>query len=376
MSIERGLSTVNLFKNALLSKKYYVLLGFCWALALFAKFKFNGLIFGFDYGLYLPDGASYTFRTFQFLGYSDSFSASAVANWYQDNSFKFNDFPPKDLLPNFDPNWGLIWPRILYPILSVPFVKFFGIPGMLVVPSVSLLFLVYFIYFISLKVAPVWFSLVLAFSPLASTTLTRWAFSNTSDALSFVFFSLFICLLYSKIRPNKFLFLLSLLIVLSSLNRFVLPIWFSIGFFFFISRKIKFALTVLLIASLSAIPALIAAPSRAFFPRSQDLGFAQAVYSVALTSIQLLFVEIGELFVLDKVLFVFFVAAVILVVKRFRFQSSQLFILVGFSVWAIGAINGTLGVNLRYQLPLIPFLYLVIVDSLHKSSKSLIDFDR
>ncbi len=331
---------------------------------------------GFDYGLYLPDGASYTFRTLQFLGYSDSFSATAVSNWYQDNSFKFNDFPPKVLLPSYDPNWGLIWPRILYPILSVPFVELFGIPGMLVVPSVSLLILVYFIYYFSIKVAPVWFFLILAFSPLASTTLTRWAFSNTSDALSFVFFSSFICLLYSRIEPNKFLFLLSLLIVFSSLNRFVLPIWFSISIFFVISRKIKIALTVLLIASLSAIPTLTAAPSQAFFPRSQDLGFTQAVYSITLTSIQLLFVEIGELFVLDKILFVLFVAVFILVVKRFQFQSSQLFILVSFSVWAIGAINGTFGVNLRYQLPLIPFLYFVIVDSLQKSSKSLLDFDR
>ncbi len=347
-----------------------------WAFALFAKFKFNGLVFGFDYGLYLPDGASYTFRTLQFLSYSDSFSATAVSNWYQDNSFKFNDFPPKVLLPSYDPNWGLIWPRILYPILSMPFIELFGIPGMLVVPSVSLLILVYFIYYFSIKVAPVWFSLILAFSPLASTTLTRWAFSNTSDALSFIFFSLFICLLYSRIEPNKFLFLLSLLIVFSSLNRFVLPIWFSISIFFVISRKIKIALTVLLIASLSAIPTLTAAPSQVFFPRSQDLDFTQAVYSITLTSIQLLFVEIGELFVLDKILFVLFVAVLILVVKRFQFQSSQLFILVSFSVWAIGAINGTFGVNLRYQLPLIPFLYFVIVDSLQKSSKSLLDFDR
>ena len=92
MSIERGLSTANKFKNALLSIKCYALLGFSWALVLFAKCKFSGLVFGFDYGLYLPDGGSYTFRTFQFLGYSDSFSAAAVSNWYQDNSFKFNDF--------------------------------------------------------------------------------------------------------------------------------------------------------------------------------------------------------------------------------------------------------------------------------------------
>jgi hypothetical protein len=44
-------------------------------------------------------------------------------------------------------------------------------------------------------------------------------------------------------------------------------------------------------------------------------------------------------------------------------ESSKLFLLVALAVWLLGAINGVFGVNFRYQLPLVPFIYWVIINS-------------
>jgi hypothetical protein len=45
---------------------------------------------------------------------------------------------------------------------------------------------------------------------------------------------------------------------------------------------------------------------------------------------------------------------------RLRELASKYFLGVLLAVWFIGAINGTLGVNFRYQLPVLPFAVWVI----------------
>jgi putative Ca2+/H+ antiporter (TMEM165/GDT1 family) len=65
--------------------------------------------------------------------------------------------------------------------------------------------------------------------------------------------------------------------------------------------------------------------------------------------------EVGELVILDRILCMFILIAFILAVRFRKDINSQIFLGVLLSVWVIGAINGTVGVNFRYQLPVIPF---------------------
>ena len=123
---------------------------------------FNGPILGFDYAIYQPDGASYTFRTLSFLYENPSEAANRVSEWYVLNGFKHNIIAPFTLLPENSPVWHLVAPRILYPLLSLPFVAALGIPGMLVVPALSMLVLMVSTHLICLKYGLKWLGVFLA----------------------------------------------------------------------------------------------------------------------------------------------------------------------------------------------------------------------
>ena len=51
-----------------------------WLVDLISKLKYNGLIYGFDYGLYHPDGSLYTFRTLNLMGHSQLDSGQMVSD--------------------------------------------------------------------------------------------------------------------------------------------------------------------------------------------------------------------------------------------------------------------------------------------------------
>jgi hypothetical protein len=75
------------------------------------------------------------------------------------------------------------------------------------------------------------------------------------------------------------------------------------------------------------------------------------------------FYEVGQLVVLDRllILMIFFAGAVS--IYSLHKESSKYFLLVLLALWVTGAINGTIGVNFRYQLPLIPFMAYSILES-------------
>ena len=74
------------------------------------------------------------------------------------------------------------------------------------------------------------------------------------------------------------------------------------------------------------------------------------------------FYEAGQLVVLDRLLILMiFFAAVVSTYSLYR-ESSKFFLLVLLALWVTGAVNGTIGVNFRYQLPLIPFMAYSILE--------------
>ena len=52
-----------------------------------AKFKYNGLIYGLDFGLFHPDGKLYTFKTLTLLGKSELEAGALVSDWYSTHAF-------------------------------------------------------------------------------------------------------------------------------------------------------------------------------------------------------------------------------------------------------------------------------------------------
>jgi hypothetical protein len=341
----------------------YLLITLAWGISVVSKLKFNGLVYGLDFGLYHPDGVHYTLRTLVWLGHTPLEAAEQISNWYANHSAKQVIINPQSILPENSPVWGLVKPRLLYPFLSLPFVSIFGIPGMLAIPALSLLVTMIIIFKLaSLKLSPT-LGTVFATSLVLSPTILRWSAANLTDPLSMALFSFVALLLCLENKTWKFYFIFSLLILLTEINRFCLPIWLAIGLYLFIRKNYRLSIFTLIISILFSIPTLLQGSSVGLLP-SEDSGSVYAkVLLLPMSFVKIAIVEMGQLAVLDRFLLATLVAAAFSSIRYLENTSSQLFLCVALAVWALGAINGVIGVNFRYQLPLIPFLYWVLISS-------------
>lgn len=321
-----------------------------------ARLKFNGLSYGFDYGLYQPDGMHYTFRTLTFLGESDQVSAQMVSEWYATHAFKFSQINPQDLLPENNRVWGVISPRLLYPILSMPFVAVFGIPGMIAVSAISFLVLLLTVYIIGKKYHQEGFAVFIAFLLTTSVTTTRWMISNCTDALLVGVTCIAVLILISGISDNLKLVSLSVVSILGVVTRFSLPIWLAIAGILLTHRKIRMALALIVSASLATIPTYLSQPADAVLPGTKDLSGLDKLVALPISFFKVAFIEIAQLAALDRVLLLFLLASSAIAILKVHEIENRYFISVAFAVFGIGAINGVFGVNFRYQLPLIPFM--------------------
>jgi hypothetical protein len=80
-----------------------------------------------------------------------------------------------------------------------------------------------------------------------------------------------------------------------------------------------------------------------------------------ITFLKIFIIEMAELAALDRVLLVVILLGTVFSLIRINKFESKLFFAVFCGVFSLGAINGVLGVNFRYQLPLIPFATACII---------------
>jgi hypothetical protein len=336
-----------------------------WALTVVSKIKFNGLVFGFDYGTYQPDGKFYTYMALDFFKHNPAESAKEVVDWYAIHGFKMNTFTIQDLMPQTSYAYPVISHRVLYPLLSAPFVALLGIPGMLVVPALSLLVLLISIQRLASVANKPLIGMLLVLVLINSTTVLRWMIVNCTDSLLAGLFAIVpFCVLKLADKKRVALLYIAVLITLTSATRFILPVWLAILMGLYaknIFRREVLALTALSV--LTAIPALKAQLSTALLPADVATPTYLKIIQLPLVFAKVVTVDILELGVLDR-LFLFLLVLTIAQAVRLRYHlSSLMFGLVLFSTYLIGAINGTLGVNFRYQMPVLVFCAWVIIDA-------------
>jgi hypothetical protein len=337
-----------------------------WIFAVGSRFWANGLSFGLDFGIFQPDGAHYAYRTLVFLGHESTSAAREVTYWYQIHGFKNNNFDSTLLLPTNLSTWGLVAPRVVYSVLSIPFVFLFGIPGMLVVPILSLLGVFLAILILGRRFSNQNFALFLVFALSISPTISRWMLSNITDSPSTFFFILVVLVLSSSDSQPIWGSKILLLVFVTSFTRFCLPIWLSIGLVLLINRRLREGVTVFISSLVASIPTILFMPSNAVLPGSDPGGLAEKILGVGKSFFVILFWESAQLAILDRVLLGSIILGVLVSLLCIKEFSSQLFIAVLISVLIIGAINGTIGVNFRYQLPVIGFLAWVLIANLPK----------
>jgi hypothetical protein len=334
------------------------------AITISSRLLFNGDVFDFDFHLYQPDGAVYTYLTLRWLGNSHISAAEQVITWYgtyaESESNLSVDFFDQDKNPGV---WSLAAFRILYSLLSMPFVAIFGIQGMLVIPTLSLIIL---FFLISLKawrnknplIGLILISL-LSFSP----TLTRWYISNITDGLLATLFA-FLLLLPITSRVKRHWVVLGILILLTSFTRFCAPYWYAIAIFLLIVKKRSSSIFVFTLSTLFVIPTLWSKPDPGSIVAGVDGGAIDKLLYFPVSAIKIFFIEGAQLAALDRPLLLIVGVSVFLSLIHFKSPTSQLFLIIFLAGWFIGSLNGVLGVNFRYQLPLIPFASLVFIEML------------
>lgn len=352
----------------------YVFVFLLWLGSFLSRLKYNGLIFGFDYGLFHPDGALYSFRALLWSGYSKVEAGQLVSDWYAANSFKSKPEGPSLYYENNAFTWNAYSSRILYPLLSVPFVKLFGVAGMLVVPSTTFLAVLLISCNIALRLGHPLVGVFAVIAITLSTSVQRWMFSNITDGLLLLFTSLFTLLMFrreSLLLVKRDLFYLFLIIVGSSLTRFSAFIWFAVALVFFLHKRyIHSALTVT-ITVLSHLPIFLKPFSGYVLPGYGNKSLMEKVFIYPYNLVKVTIFELGQLYVLDRSFFFLLLVVIALAIANRKRLSAQFFLIILIAVWLTGAINGVLGVNFRYQIPVVPLLLWALIDLLPRHFSSL-----
>jgi len=334
-----------------------------WIIALLSKLNFNGLVYGLDFGLFHPDGQLYSFRALTMAGNSEVASGSIVSDWYRDHAYKLNVIDPKSLYFDTHPLWELYKSRILFPILSIPFVILFGMQGMLFIPAISMLTLMIAIQVIGFKLNNKYLAFVISVLVSISPVVSRWMFANITDGLLTALTSLFVVsLLYIK-NENIFLFTSATVVILASYTRISVVQWLAVCLGLYLINQKRNAVLLGIVSVIFFIPSALRNLQTGILPNEEKSSLIERPIQLVVSMARVGFYEIGQLVVLDRLLFLLLALATVVSFLSLHHVSSKFFLLVLAALWVTGAVNGTIGVNFRYQLPLLPFMAYSIIES-------------
>ncbi len=364
-----------------------VTLVFFWVLAIAARLLWNGDVYGLDYRLFHPDGVCYGAMAFDFAGQGIDGRAELAA------AYRTQGTPIGELGPDMHdpaPCSNGTRPRVLYSLLSAPFVNLLGYYGLLVVPALSWLAAVLIPVVLLLRRGLTLAPVIAGLLALASTSVGRWSVANLVDAtlMGLMALSLLVLPVFGRRQQWWRVGLFALLIVCGSLTRQSWPTWIAVAVAPWIAYAIvhrssgiraawgrqnpwaHFAAvgTATAVVSWRAIDATLGSQNAAFaisrIRRSTAdsevwLEFLADVWSVLERSLSALVTEIGQLVVLDKALLIAIGLAFFGVWKHRSWPASYAFLGVLFVAMALSALNTTPGINFRFALAVVPWVVLL-----------------
>ncbi len=320
------------------------LIALAWFAAVLSRLTKNGDVYGLNYDLFQPDGSLYHAYTLYLQGNSWSDSARLVNEFFQSQigiSYLGQTITP--VVQN------VIFSRPLFSILSFPFVLLLGQYGMLAIPALSYLVVGISLYLVGKKVGRPYLAALLFFTLTLSTSVNRWMVSDLTDGLLVALISvIYILILYSRLKTP-----LIALISLALLTRPSGPLLVALLLpFAFAYRRVSIYLGIA-ISVFGTLTLAFVSPEAAGTQTSGDYTVYQRIQDFALHAVKVFVVEFGQLFVMDRVLFVFIILSITTALLTWRNVYSQSFLALFVACFAMGAWNGALGVNFRYQLPLV-----------------------
>jgi hypothetical protein len=320
-----------------------VLVVVAWLSALLSRIVKHGTSYGLNYNLLQPDGALYHALTLRILGNSWTESNAMVNHYFH------NRIGTTYLSGVFDRSTEfVILTRPLYSLLSAPFVLLFGQTGMFVIPAISFLVLGLVIYAVGVRIHKPYLAVFLYFSLTVSSSVNRWMVSDLTDGLLLAIISI----IYLLILNNRTKMLFIFIVTLALLTRPSGPVLVALLTPFALAyRKFSFYFGIAMSVFGTLLLAVIS-PEAAGTQTSGTYTVYQRLQDFSIHGVKVVIVEFGQLFVMDRVLFVFIVLSTVTAITTWKNVYSRSYLSLFVVCFAMGAWNGALGVNFRYQLPL------------------------
>jgi hypothetical protein len=389
---------------------YLLLFSFA-TIVIVGRLLYSGEKYELDYNIFQPDGVCYTKKALDFAKVDLNSVKTDLIQAYP--NIKYETILALDCKS--------VNGRILYPLLSVPFVKLFGVAGMLAIPILSylLMFLLLIIGLNRIKVSTPTLMVTCVFV-LMSSTLSRWYISNIVDSLLITLCYWLIYLLVTKDVFDKFkyVFLVSFIIFAMALTKRSLHLVLICAFVFSLHlfRRVKAGHRLRnlkkFVASFILLPTFLdiligrvlgrqnglksiidteeclsgqtASLCEEFFKNSiggavtgwpSKIGLlGQTLLNLVEISVNYLFVSVGQIFVVDlplAVIFVFWIFSIRRMTKNLTLLN--LFALVSpILIALVASLNGTPGLNFRFEMAFFFPVFLAlakIFDNLIQSPK-------
>ena len=363
------------------------------ALSIATRLFYNGEILGLDYNLHYPDGVCYTAHAYEFAGLSPE------AAWQQTiTDYKGVDARYERLQEEMRPqSCQSVQARVLYPLLSAPFVSQFHLSGMLIIPILAVLLSFLFLFATLRRMRTSELSVFIGLATLAtSSSLLRWNIASLPESLLLLWTSISTYVVFGflskkKTRTDVTLFLIAIftLVLLSALTKRSAHFWTilfaTILVIFFnkrqeIARRTLLAISAIVIiftwivdrsvgAILGGQNSLWIATTTTSCLKGETIyadpgNVASAISCNDLTSSAIenmwsfIINEIGQLAVLDKSLFL--LCGILIIGTLLNWKSvgpaGQIALLVALLTFGATTLNATLGLNFRLMTPALSYL--------------------
>ena len=186
---------------------------------------------------------------------------------------------------------------------------------------------------------------------------------NSTDSLLVALTSMFTYLCVKKINNRFWVPIALTIVVVGSLTRFSLFLWMGFAFVLFTKKEWVRAILVSLTATICFVPTLFLDFQAAVLPNETESSLVIKALKLPLSMARMAFYDIAQLAVLDRVLLLTLSVGIFLALKNFRTLSGRTFLATLFMLWCTAGLNGTPGVNFRYELPILSLLAWVIIDN-------------
>lgn len=332
-----------------------------WLVAVIGRVLWNGYVYDLAYTLWYPDGVNYSYRAFIAARIEPAIATQWLNEMYPDVDGGIPEGMPA--APES------VNSRVMFVLLSAPFVRVFGIHGLLVAPSLGLLVATLTPVLMLIRRGRWLAALVGGSLMLASTSMLRWSTANLTEGIMIGLFALAIPLLpwAGRRLSARSLSALVVLAIAISLTRQSFPLLVGLvapPLFLAVYRSRTNRGDWLRAATALVVPSfiifLLTNPRTLgiFVPAAQDTGAGkdmsttQKILNFPMDFGRMTVIEIGQLAVLDRSLLLLLVAAAVVVAMRPLSELSLAWLGTAAVGFFLTAWVGAGGVNFRYSMQL------------------------